>query len=232
MCIWISEVLLRFVYRARGLALTIPLAACMSLPDATRETGPGATAAPGRPQKVLQELSLYGGRVVVRGPRGYCIDGDNTRRGGTSTVVVLASCQTLTGQAGPSVDPALLVVSVLPRRAGAKQPTAAAIAQSMAPKRALQTVDGDGLAMVHLDAGGARALPGGDPRYWRGGMLINGHLVGLAAYGRQGSRVAGADGRRLIRQLAETLREASPEMGDRPTAPSGNATPATPDEAS
>src|SRR6056297_1527391 len=181
MCIWISEVLLRFVYRARGLALTIPLAACMSLPDATRETGPDATAAPGRPQQVLQELSLYGGRVVVRGPRGYCIDGDNTRRGGTSTVVVLASCQTLTGQAGPSVDP---------------------------------------------------ALPGGDPRYWRGGMLINGHLVGLAAYGRQGSRVAGADGRRLIRQLAETLREASPEMGDRPTAPSGNATPATPDEAS
>ena len=70
-------------------------------------------------------------------------------------------------------------------------------------------VSSDGLALVHLDAGGELALPGGDPRYWRGGMVINDHLVSLAVYTPRGSRLAGASGRRFITDLARALRTAS-----------------------
>jgi hypothetical protein len=110
------------------------------------------------------------------------------------------------------VPPAFIVVSVLPKRADALPPTAAGIAQSMAPKRPLAMFDREGLAVVHLDAGGAQVLPEGDPRYWRGGMLVNGHLVGLAVYGRAGSSIAGARGRDLIVDLANAVRIASPSQ--------------------
>lgn len=158
----------------------------------------------------MTEVPLYGGGVVVRGPRGYCVDGSSLRRGSGSNLVFLASCESLTGAPGVSVEPALIVVSVLARRADASPPTAEGIARSMAPKRPLEMFDRDGVAVVHLDAGGAQALPGGDPRYWRGGMLINGHLVGLAVYGRAGSFVSGARGGQLIFDVARSVRAASP----------------------
>jgi len=37
-------------------------------------------------------------------------------------------------------------------------------------------------------------------------MMINGHVVGLAVYGPAGSPIAGAEGHRLLRALAATLR--------------------------
>ncbi|KRS14106.1 hypothetical protein XM53_05045 [Roseovarius atlanticus] len=162
----------------------------------------------GKPN-VVQALSLYDGSVVVRGPRGYCIDADNIRRQPSNRLVFLGSCESLSGEPGVTVPLAFIVVNVAIREPGRTPPSAATIAASAAPKKPLAIVDGDGLALVHLDAGGELALPGGDPRYWRGGMVINDHLVSLAVYAPAGSSLAGASGRRFITDLARSLRRAS-----------------------
>ncbi|MGK7752682.1 MULTISPECIES: hypothetical protein [unclassified Roseovarius] len=178
-------------------ALLWPLAACDDV---------GGTS---DASNVVRALSLYDGAVVVRGPRGYCVDADNTRRQPSNRLVFLGSCESLSGEPGVTVPLALIVVNVADRQPGRAQPTAATIAASAAPKKPLAAIDSDGLALVHLDAGGELALPGGDPRYWRGGMVINDHFVSLAVYAPAGSRLAGAAGRGFITDLAQTLRAAS-----------------------
>ncbi|WP_135505974.1 hypothetical protein [Roseovarius aestuariivivens] len=180
------------------LAALLPLAGCMN-----------SALAPGGGAKAMREMPLYGGRIVVRGPEGYCIDPASRRRQSSATLVFLASCEALTGQRGFRVDPALMTVTVTPRRPGTEQPTARGIARAMAPKQPLSESDENGLAIVHFNTGGDGALPGGDPRYWRGGMALNGHLVSLAVYGPDGSRIAGPGGRALLRGLAAEIRRAS-----------------------
>lgn len=161
-------------------------------------------------RNVLQEAELFGGRVVVRGPPGYCIDGDLPRRVGRGGLTLLASCESLKGGADISVEPALMTVSVLPRSAAATPPDAAQIARYAAPARVLEKSEADGISAVWLSGGGDALLPGGDERHWKAGMVVNGHIVGLAVYGRSGSDVAAAEGRRLIYLLAGEIRRASP----------------------
>lgn len=160
--------------------------------------------------KAVEALAFYDGAVVVRGPRGYCVDADSVRRQPSNRLVFLGSCEALSGEPGVSVPPALIVVNVAARQQGREEPTAAAIAASAAPKKALAAIDGKGIALVQLDAGGELALPDGEPHYWRGGMVINDHFISLAVYGPRGSSLAGNAGRRLITDLARTLRAASP----------------------
>lgn len=184
--------------RLIGLLSLLPLAGCM-----------GNGLAPDGGANALRAMPLYGGNIVVRGPEGYCIDPDSRRRQSGGTLVFLGSCEALTGEAGTRVEPALMTVTVTPRRPGTDQPRARDIATALAPKEPLAEYDEDGVAMVHFNLGGAAALPGGDPRYWRGGMALDGHLVSLAVYAPQGSRIAGAQGRDLLRGLAAGIRKAS-----------------------
>ncbi|MEO1139780.1 MAG: hypothetical protein AAFW87_10010 [Pseudomonadota bacterium] len=185
------------------LLAAVPLSACLA-------DGGGFGLRDQSSRNAVQAIPLYGGDVVVRGPRGYCVDGDSVRRQNGNQLVLLASCESLTGQRGTAVEPALFVVNVKPTRAGIVPPKALGIAASMAPQKTLQAIDGDGLALVRLQAPSNPALPGSDPRYWRAGMVINNHFVSLAVYGKLGSPVAGKLGKTLILDLAESLRAASP----------------------
>jgi len=206
MSTWISRTSLKGL----ALALVLPLAACMG-EDTHGELGflsQPKVANPGQPP--FKKVSLFGGNVVVEGPAGYCIDRQSLRRGGAGGFVLIASCESLTAKSGTVVDPAVITVSVLPRRIGAAQPSAAGLAALAAPAKVLAQEDGDGISLVQLSQGGNTVLADGDPRYWRGGMLINGHVVGLAVYGPEGSRIAGRDGRRLMISMAETLLTLSP----------------------
>ncbi|WP_198389318.1 hypothetical protein [Roseovarius faecimaris] len=212
MSIWTSD-LRRLALAA---ALVLPLAGCMG--EATGEDGMALRAKPeAKPlsSRVLTELPLYGGNLVIGAPRGYCLDGSSLRRGVSGSFVLIASCETLSGKPGTVVDPAVMTVSASPRRLGAEQPDAADIAAIMAPAKVLAREDGDGISLVRFASGGDAFLPGGDPRYWRAGMLINGHVVSLAAYTPKGS---GDAGYRLILALAEQLRELSPVKDYSPTA--------------
>lgn len=194
-----------------ALALLLPLAGCMG--EGTGEQGMGFLSAsePREPLgKALPQISLYNGSVVVAGPGGYCVDGDSYRRGAGGSFVLLASCDALSGGSGVPTDPAVMTVSVLPYSRSAAQPEASDIAASMAPARVLEMEDGDGISLVHMATGGDALLPGGNPGYWRAGMLINGHVVGLAAYTPRGEDRNSARSRALLLDLAETLREQSP----------------------
>lgn len=190
--------------RACALGLVLPLGGCLDEASLLSAAGSSGEAA------VLREVSLFSGNVVVRPLRGYCIDKAATRRGSGSNFVLIASCETLTGERGVSVEPVMMTVSVLPRRARAGQPSAAEIARSVTSDQTKAQIDGDGVALVHVASGGDQVLPGGAPQHWRAGMEINGHLVGLAIYARNGSALAGARGKRMITALAESLRKASP----------------------
>ena len=190
--------------------LTVMLAGCVAVAEGpTAEIGflgDGRAAAP------VREVSLQGGQVIVAGPPGYCIDTRSVRRGRGGHFVLLASCQNLTGQSDLGVEPAVMTVLSLPLDTRAEQPSADDLAASLAPARVLEKIDGDGVSIVHVAGGGAAGIQGGDPRYLLAAMLINGHITGLALYGAKGSPVAGKAGRRLIMDLAEALREASPVL--------------------
>ncbi|SHL37650.1 hypothetical protein SAMN05443432_101296 [Roseovarius litoreus] len=191
----------RMVRRAFVLGVCLSLAGCVIAPQTRSQSD------------VLQQVALYDGEVVVSGPPGYCIDGAHIRRGASGAFVPMASCESLTGTPGVPVQAALMTVSVLPRTgAPAQRPTAQEIAASMAPIEALDVIDGPDLSMVRFAMGGGQLLPGGDPRYWRGGMVINGHLLGLSVYGPAGSSLAGTDGRRLLSDLAQALQAGSPDL--------------------
>lgn len=193
-----------------GLMLVLPLAACLG--EGTGEDGIGFLSPPDGQNKalstsILTKAPLYNGRVVVQGPKGYCIDGSSIARGAGGSVVLIASCDALAGKPSVSVDPALITVSIAPRRVGAEQPTALELAQSMAPAEVLASEDGDGISLILLKSGGNTILQDGDPRYWRAGMMINGHVISIAAYTPQGSDTSG---KALIMALAENLLELSP----------------------
>ena len=189
---------------ATCLVATVFLSACMG------ENGPfGFLEAPETGAKVLRDLPLYRGAVVVRAPKGYCVDTAHVTRRPAATVVPLATCSSLTGDGYSPVEPALMTVSVLPESPGAEQPSAEELAASLAPAEVTEAEDGDGVALVSVADGGQARLPDGDPRHWRGAMEVNGHLVGLAVYGPRGSDLSGRAGRRLTLDLAEALREAS-----------------------
>ncbi len=189
--------------------MVFPLAACLEVGPETESIGflsPSETTK-ALSKSPLAKVPLYNGRVVVAGPKGYCADGGAISRGAQGSVVLIAGCDVLSGKAGASVAPAVMTVSVSPRRLTAEQPTASDLATSLTPGKVLASEDGDGISLVRLSSGGDAVLSGGEPRYWRAAMLINGHIVSLAAYTPKGS---GTSGKALIVALAENLREFSP----------------------
>ena len=194
----------RALRRAFVLGVCLSLAGCVIAPQTRSQSD------------VLQQVALYDGEVVVSGPPGYCVDGAHIRRGASGAFVPLASCESLSGTPGVPVQAALMTVSVLPRQGVQARPTANQIAASMAPAQPLDLIDGPDVSMVRFATGGGQRLPGGDPRYWRGGMVINGHLLGLSVYGPQGSSLAGPDGQRLLLDLADALRAGTPDLAALP----------------
>lgn len=203
-------------------AMALPLAGCLATGEAG--TGRNSFAASGddgagrKAPAARRQAALFDGEVVVAGPQGYCIDPTSLRKRGGGHVVLMASCEALTGTPGHSVEPVLMTVSVLPYRKDATPPDARALAKQMQPAKVLDRIDGDGVSLVHLGAGGAQGIDGGDPRHWRAAMEINGHVIGLAVYAARGGKAAGPKGQRLIVDLAEILRDKSPTRIIRPDA--------------
>ncbi|MDQ2095926.1 hypothetical protein [Rhodalgimonas zhirmunskyi] len=220
MSTWISDPLTRLRRLVRGgargsaaLGLCLALSGCLEGGEGLAFLTPRDGAADKKAQPkapVLREVEMARGKVVIRPPRGYCIDQGSLKRG-VSGFALIASCNSLRGDyAGADVEPVVMTVSVQPRLVKQEVPTAQAMASVLAPAQAIRHENGDGLSLIQLDRGGNAVLPGGDPKYWRGAMLINGQLVGLALYAPNGSSYAGERGRALILALAENLREASP----------------------
>jgi hypothetical protein len=155
----------------------------------------------------LHAVALFEGDVVVAGPEGYCIDQSSLKQRVQGSFVLLASCESLTGKRGRQVPPAVMTVLVLPQSAGAGLPKPADLAGALTPIEAVARKD---LSLVYLPRGGDDYVPGGDPKHWRAGMVVNGHMIGLAVYGLKGSAASKATGKRLIMGLAARIRRKSP----------------------
>lgn len=159
---------------------------------------------------VLRNVTLYDGDVVVVGPPGYCIDKQSMRNRAEQGFVMLASCESLSGIRGREVEPVIMTLTVLPDQAGTTRPSARQVAASMPDRQVIDSVDLDELSLVHFASGGNTAFEGKDPKHWRGALAINGHLIGVALYARQGSAAAGQSGRDLLVALAQNTKANSP----------------------
>jgi hypothetical protein len=184
--------------RAMALFACLPLLACVDAP-------PSAPVA----QEALRAVSFYGGAITVAGPRGYCIDRSSIKSDAGGRFAILASCESLTGRAGIAVDPAMMTVAVLPRAGTIAPPDAAAMAGVLGADAVRRVEERGDITLVQVAEGGETVLPGGDPVHWRASMVINGHMLGLAAYGPRGGAIAGARGREVLGDLAASLRAAS-----------------------
>lgn len=186
--------------------LILPLAACLG-GEGAMGSSPKKDAQSQAPRQVV----FFGGNVIVTGPAGYCIDSDSVQRKGSARFALLAGCANLGRASAANVTPAIVTVSVLPQSRVAQQPTADRLAAPWAHAGVLRKIEGDDISLIQLARGGDALLPGGDPRHWRGAMMINGHLIGFAAYGGAGSAVAGDAGRDVLIATAKAMLAASPQ---------------------
>lgn len=159
---------------------------------------------------VLDRAALAGGEVIVAAPQGYCIQKDSLKARKSGGFALLASCEQLTGfVSGYQVEPVVMTVSALPRVGDAPEPSASEIAVALGDRRVLRRLHGDGLTVVQVQDPEALSAES-DPLHWRGIMVINGHIVGLALYGAKGSAATGEKGLTQLMWLAERIREESP----------------------
>lgn len=175
-----------------GLALA--LAGCMSAPEISGDA---------RLQAVLA-----GGDVVLRPSGGYCVDADSlsapSQQGGNFALI--ASCESLSGYPLPQrAEPGVMSVSVSgPQVAGL--PDAAALAGSLGA----ELVDAAPDAILLRAGPGAEA--GQRPAlFWRALFVVNARVVGVALYGPENSPLAGVAGRRVVMQLIDDIRAATPQ---------------------
>jgi len=200
-------------------ALVLPLAACLGDGEGALGLRPNASILAEAPRRV----AVFGGNVVVTGPEGYCVDPGSVQKQRDAAFALLASCTHMGRAPQSNVWPAVVTVSVLGRDAGAAQPTAARLAAPWANSGVIDQIDSDGISLIQLERGGDALLPGGDPRHWRGALVINDHMIGLAVYGEAGSGMRAGTGRALLIAAAEAMRDASPRkravQADAPATP-------------
>ncbi len=183
-------------------ALGLPLAACVG--------GDGATGLGPKTEIGQRSAAFFRGDVIVTGPPGYCIDPKSVQQKAASGFVLMAGCGHLSAAPGGYVPAAVITMSVLPRDPRAQMPTAARLAVPWADVGVEQQIDADGIALIQVARGGDSLLPAGDPRHWRGAMLIGGHLIGLAVYGDAGANVSGDAGKKVLMDAAIAMLAANP----------------------
>ena len=197
------------------------LTACGDLPDG----GPaqGFLAALGQSTSEEQEqakasgaplvwTALGRGDVIVKGPRGYCVDPLTVdKRAGGGGFAVIASCNILSkGATGPQVPAVLVSVTVGPKDRNATVPTAETIA-TLAGTTLQSEQSLDGVVLAQLAEGGATLIENGEDRYWRAAFVQSDRLVSLAMYLPEGSNLAGSDGAKLLASVVNEIQTASSE---------------------
>ncbi|HEY9037521.1 MAG TPA: hypothetical protein VIN05_01065 [Roseovarius sp.] len=192
----------RILRAAMVAALILPLAACLG--------GGGATGPAAKTETGQRSAAFFRGDVIVTGPPGYCVDPKSVQRRAGSGFALMASCGHLSAAASGYVPPAVITASVLPRDPDAQMPTAVQLAGPWGDVGVTEQIDADGIALIQVARGGNTLLPAGDPRHWRGAMLVNGHMIGLAIYGDPGANLAGDAGRMLLVDTAKAMLAANP----------------------
>lgn len=159
---------------------------------------------------VLPVAELAGGTIVIKPPRGYCIDASSLRDSNSGGFALVGSCASLTGQTtGVFVEPAIITISTSPAVEGEVSIDSRAFQTALGRGQILKAISReDGLSLLHVN-GGARIPPSADPKHWRGLMALNGQVVGLALYAATDSPMTTDAGMRMMMSLADTIRSDS-----------------------
>lgn len=169
----------------------------------------GGLNAPGG--RVYQAVEVADGKVVIRGPSGYCLDGRSLRESSEDGFAVLARCDILnSGNRQNAAALAMLTVTVTPYNSSQSLPSAREMAADMPQDAVAGTAQSGDIRLLHLRTGGDQLIDTADPRHWRAVFLVNGELVSVAAYGPRDSQVADAGGRSLVTATARAMLRASP----------------------
>lgn len=200
----------RAMRAALGLVLVAGTAGCLD--GGGGGNGGGFLAGLGAPRQAVPErllsATLAGGAIVVDAPGGFCIDRGATESAQTGTFAMLVSCASL--GAGNGAAPAIMTVTVSDQLHDGPAPSAEDLAVMTREHGVAAQRMRDGVAIVQLGTGGDRAISAADPRHWRGALVVNRRLVGLAAYGPPDSAFARSTGGRALARLGRQIRNASP----------------------
>ncbi len=178
----------------KTLAALLPALAVAGCTD-----GPDVSAAGfGFSRSAPQTIAVSNRAVVIGGPPGYCIDRSGSRLNGDSAFVVLASCASITQDAGAAAPrvPGLLTASVAKEADGAGLLAADGVLEGFLASDAgraamardgraasVQVLDmrrGDGAVLIRLRDTSQAELAGVEDVYWRGLTDLNGRLVTIS----------------------------------------------------
>jgi len=180
----------------------------------------------GQPQTTRAVLD---NSVVVRAPTGYCVDSRASFDRGAQAFVLLASCDSVTGNAaaGRPFAPALLSASVSDPTAG-DPPVSEQLSRlksffnAPAGRAALSKVgDPNDVRIVSTSSQGnvfivhARVTEKGraaavGPDQWRALFNVNGKLVSASVYALRDRPISSDSGRATLNELVALIRGSSP----------------------
>lgn len=200
---------------SRGMILvgTMMLTGCLALPGSSPSIKERDVSVSTRSIDLLnrarqrEKVKLVQGGVVVRAPAGYCAERSSRVE---NDFVLLGDCNVLR-KVESRLEPyerGLLTVSAGPVNSVA--PDMSSLVDGLEafgdPRRRGR------LATVRIEEGGDRLVPGADPVYWRGVMVVNNRVVSLAAFGPPYSDMAHEKGRDLLTELAANILAETPAV--------------------
>lgn len=160
--------------------------------------------------RALSSAELVPGRVVAKGPDGYCID-KSSFQSGVSGFALIVPCVALGAEgSGLQTETVLMTIQAQPRVLSRSEASGDGLAEAFKDMQPLYTETGDGISLIQLGRGGNASIPGGEPKHWRAALSFNGYLVGLALYSEADGIAASEAGKMLLLTFAEEVLSASP----------------------
>jgi len=148
--------------------------------------------------------TLAGGSVLARAPAAYCVD---TTTRATQNFVMMVNCDVLTSEAKTAPKArGILTISTSPSLPNATQDIDLSSSLGNGSVRSRRV---PGLVIRKMDEQTTSRLPGAAATHWRGLMRFNRRIVSFAVYGPEGGTVLGANGKRLLEDLANKTLTAS-----------------------
>lgn len=166
-----------------------------------------------------REVAVLGDALIVRAPRGYCVDKNSARGGEDTAALLIGRCAP-----GGHVKAALVTVGV-GRSGSAGVMTAGVEAlrdfMSSAQGRALLSRSGKANDLAVLESGVVKGrlllhlMDREAGEYWRAVIGLRGRLVTISAMGSPDAPLPPSEGRKLVDQTVDALLRANPQ----PSAP-------------
>lgn len=163
-----------------------------------------------------ERARLFLGRAVVEGPDGFCVDRTTSRL--VAGFAILAPCALFADEVDFPKHPAVMTIQMDRANsalvAGAEEDVRLALTSDDGLLvrdgiEILETDSQDGLVMIHYRVPTDDALDGLSSELWRGLADVDGRLVTVALYSYKDAPLTVDDGRTLLAETVDILRNAN-----------------------